>query len=57
MSLLKIFEVYVAGKQQDADDQQPSTVAITYVCELGEHCRCAEGDEPGCWNWIEKVNV
>jgi hypothetical protein len=23
-------------------------------CELGEHCRCNEGDEPGCWNWIGK---
>lgn len=22
-------------------------------CELGEHCRCQAGDEPGCWNWPE----
>lgn len=26
---------------------------ITQRCELGEHCRCVKGDEPGCWNWPE----
>lgn len=23
-------------------------------CALGEHCRCAEGDTVGCWNWVQR---
>lgn len=25
---------------------------VTERCELGEHCRCDKGDEPGCWNLV-----
>ena len=28
-------------------------VHVVTKCRLGEHCRCAKGHEPGCWNWPE----
>jgi hypothetical protein len=60
---LDYHQCFCAGKQQplhrdnDGLDAYREPVAIAHVCELGENCRCVKGDEPGCWNWIEKVEL
>lgn len=41
-------------------EKKPESVATSTehcegknLCALGGHCRCVEGDEHGCWNWVK----
>lgn len=57
LEFVSVVNVNVADELLACKPLKDDPVAITHVCELGENCRCVEGDEPGCWNWIEKVGL
>ena len=43
------------GAHQASYPSEQRPVAITWGCELGEHCRCKTFDasyKADCWNWV-----